>query len=222
MKNIICNQELQQHIKANLAGFDVQTHERAGLKQAAVAITLVDTRHDPNIYNIPFSQSWAHEAAIVLTQRAVRLRKHAGQWALPGGRMESNENPEETALRELSEEVGVSLGLERVLGRLDDFTTRSGYVITPVVVWGGTDVELTLNPAEVAAVHRIPLREFMRNDSPQLHQIPQSQNPVLIMPMGDSWIAAPTAALIYQFREVALRDNHIRVAHYEQPVFAWQ
>ncbi len=222
MKNIICNKELQQRTKTNLANFNVQTHEGEGLKQAAVAITIVDTRHDPNIYNIPFFESWQNEAAIVLTQRAAQLRQHAGQWALPGGRMDGNESPEETALRELAEEVGVLLELDRVLGRLDDFTTRSGYVIKPVVVWGGTDIELAPNPAEVAAVHRIPLREFMRKDSPVLHQIPQSQNPVLIMPMGDDWIAAPTAALIYQFREVAILGNNIRVAHYEQPVFAWQ
>ncbi len=222
MKNIICNEKLLRHIKINLAGFDVQTHPEKGLKQAAVAITIVDTRHDPDIYNIPFSEIWGQEAAIVLTQRASRLRKHAGQWALPGGRMDANESPEETALRELSEEVGVSLELERVLGRLDDFTTRSGYIIKPIVVWGGTDIDLTPNPAEVAAVHRIPLREFLRKDSPIFHKIPQSKNPVLTMPLGDNWIAAPTAALIYQFREVAILGNSIRVAHYEQPVFAWQ
>ena len=80
--------------------------------------------------------------------------------------MDPGETPEQTALRELSEEVGLALDSCRVLGRLDDFTTRSGFVISPVVVWGGQAAELSPNPAEVAAIHRIPVKEFMRPDAP--------------------------------------------------------
>lgn len=222
MKDIICNENLLRHIRANLARFEIVTHEKEGLKQAAVAITIVDLQRNPAIYDIPFHQSWRADAAIVLTQRASRLRKHAGQWALPGGRMDAGESPEEAALRELEEEVGLKLDLDRVIGRLDDFTTRSGFIMKPVVVWGGTDIKLTPNPAEVAAAHRIPLREFMRQDAPILRSIPESDKPVLLMPIGNAWIAAPTGALLYQFREVAILGNHVRVAHYEQPFFAWR
>jgi hypothetical protein len=136
--------------------------------------------------------------------------------------MEDGERPEEAARRELAEEVGLPLAPERVMGCLDDYTTRSGFTITPVVIWGGTDVELTPNPVEVASVHRIPIAELMRADAPILEDIPESQHPVLLMPVGHSWIAAPTAAMLYQFREVVIMGNATRVAHFEQPYFAWQ
>jgi len=165
---------------------------------------------------------WTGHAAIVLTRRASKLRNHAGQWALPGGRMDLGESPEETVLRELEEEIGLKLDFDRIIGRLDDYSTRSGFTIKPIVVWGDTDIALTANPEEVASIHRIPLAEFMREDAPILQKIPESQHPVLLMPIGNSWIAAPTAAMIYQFREVAMLGNAIRVAHYEQPYFAWQ
>jgi len=107
-----------------------------------------------------------------------------------------------------------------VIGRLDDFVTRSGFVITPVVVWAGAARALAPNPAEVASIHRIPLAEFLRPDAPILDPIEDSVHPVLRMPVGGTWIAAPTAALVYQFREVCLAGRLTRVAHFEQPLFA--
>ena len=134
--------------------------------------------------------------------------------------MDEGETAEQAALRELSEEVGLNLGLDSVIGRLDDYQTRSGFVMKPIVVWGGNDPVLGANPTEVASIHRIAISEFMREDSPTLKTIAQSENPVLLMPIGDSWIAAPTAAILYQFREVAIRGLDTRVSHYEQPHFA--
>jgi hypothetical protein len=125
-------------------------------------------------------------------------------------------------LRELGEEVGLPLESDRVMGCLDDFSTRSGFTITPVVVWGGTEIALTPDPGEVASVHRIPIAELMRKDAPILEKIPESHHPVLLMPVGHSWIATPTAAMLYQFREVAILGQATRVAHFEQPYFAWQ
>ena len=109
-----------------------------------------------------------------------------------------------------------------VLGRLDGFTTRSGFAIAPVVVWAGAGRELAFDPLEVASIHRIPIAEFMREDAPMLDAMPESEHPVLRMPVGDTWIAAPTAAMIYQFREVCILGRHTRVAHFEQPRFAWR
>ena len=108
------------------------------------------------------------EAALLLTKRADALRNHAGQWALPGGRIDAGETPEQAALRELHEEVGLRLGEDSLLGRLDDFVTRSGYVITPVLVWAGAARELVPNPHEVRSIHRIPVSEFLRVDAPML------------------------------------------------------
>jgi 8-oxo-dGTP pyrophosphatase MutT (NUDIX family) len=222
MENIRCDHTLFLHIKDNLDRFFSLAQERADLKRAAVAITIVDIDHDPALYNIPYKTSWNQNAAIILTRRASRLKRHAGQWALPGGRTDTGETPEETALRELEEEVGLRLGGNRVIGRLDDYATHSGFIITPVVVWGGIGLKLIPNRAEVESIHRIPLAEFLRDDAPILEPLPGSDHPVLMMPIGNGSIASPTAAILYQFREVAIRGESIRVAHFEQPFFARQ
>lgn len=219
---LVCNDKLRQHVAANLERFAARDQQRPGSQRAAVAIAVVDARYDPGIPGIPHRLDRASAAAVVLTRRSAKLRRHAGQWALPGGRIDVGESAEQAALRELEEEVGLRLSAERVVGRLDDYVTRSGYTITPLVVWGGSGVTLTANPAEVASIHRIPLAEFLRPDAPILRPTPDAEHPVLLMPVGDSWIAAPTAALLYQFREVALLGKELRVAHYEQPRFAWR
>ncbi len=220
--NVPCGEALRRMITDNLHRFPVQAGNGVGNRRAAVALRIVETAHGPDVYGLPYHDHWDPGAALVLTRRAAGLRNHAGQWALPGGRMEDGEQPEETALRELAEEVGLSLTPDRVIGRLDDYATRSGFAITPVVIWGGVGVDLAPNPGEVASVHRIPVGELMRADAPILEAIPESRHPVLLMPVGNSWIAAPTAAMLYQFREVAIRGNTTRVAHFEQPYFAWR
>jgi len=212
---------LNRAIAANLAGFDAAADERQGLVRAAVAFTLIDCSRPAEFANIPHLPGDREQAGFILTTRAAGLSSHAGQRAFPGGRIDAGETPEQAALRELEEEVGLRLGLDRVLGRLDDYATRSGYVITPVVVWGGSGVELKPSPQEVDRVHRIPLRELLRDDAPILEAIDQSRHPVLKMPLGDDWFAAPSAAIAYQFREVALCGRPTRVAHFEQPHFAW-
>src|SRR5262245_34874407 len=113
----------------------------AALKRAAVAITLV-----------PVGKSVGREppaAGFLLTRRAQGLRGHGGQWALPGGRAEAGETSAEAARRELAEEVGLALSADAVLGLLDDYPTRSGYLITPVVLWAGAFENLTPEPGEV-------------------------------------------------------------------------
>jgi 8-oxo-dGTP pyrophosphatase MutT (NUDIX family) len=219
---LTCNEALQERIKANLRGFEAQSLAREGLKQAAVALTVVDVADEQGVYEIRLDHFPRDDGALILTRRSLKLKNHAGQWALPGGSVEEGEGPEETALRELAEEVGLTLPHERVIGRLDDFVTRSRFVITPVVVWAGPGVDMKPNPAEVRAIHRIPVMEFMREDAPLLEETPESKHPILCMPVGNSWIAAPTAALLYQFREVAILGKQTRVAHYEQPFFAWR
>jgi len=220
--SLVFNEKLLQHIHLNLKRFHSRTHLKKGGKSAAVAITIVAVSHDSYVYGMSEHEHKNDNAALVLTRRAAKLKQHSGQWAFPGGSLDKNESPEDAALRELSEEVGLKLGHDRILGRLDDFTTRSGFIITPVVVWGGSDVNLTPNPAEVESIHRIPIKEFMREDAPLLEEVPGNGNPILLMPVGNSWIAAPTAALIYQFREVAILGRDTRVAHFEQPFFGWK
>lgn len=217
-----CNLGLKRHMAANLSIFAVKAQAARGATRAAVAITIVDVGCGEGDRGESSDAGCKTIAALILTRRAADLKAHAGQWALPGGRMEADESPEAAALRELQEEVGLRLPRDRVLGRLDDFTTRSGFAITPVVVWGGPAVRLLPNPAEVAAIHRIPIAEFLRADAPILENSPGGGAPILFMPVASTRIAAPTAALIYQFREVAILGRHTRVAHYGQPAFAWR
>ena len=176
----------------------------------------------PDLPAMPPPGSWSNEAALLLTRRALHLRNHAGQWALPGGRIEPGESPTEAALREVQEEIGLPLPATQVLGCLDDYATRSGFVITPVVVWAGPVRQLQPNPDEVASIHRIALAELLRSDAPLLNANAHSPHPVLRMPLGDSWVAAPTAAFLYQFRELCLLGRATRVAHFDQPTFAWR
>jgi 8-oxo-dGTP pyrophosphatase MutT (NUDIX family) len=142
--------------------------------------------------------------------------------SLPAGGLARGEKPLDAALRELREEVGLALEPDAVLGLLDDYPTRSGYVITPVVVWGGDDAKLAPDPREVAAIHRIELAALLRPEVPRLRRIPQSDRPVISIPLQVADVHAPTAAIVYQLREVVLRGESTRVAHFEQPVFAWR
>jgi 8-oxo-dGTP pyrophosphatase MutT (NUDIX family) len=179
------------------------------LKRAAVAIALVE------------AGAAADQTALLLTMRAAGLRAHRGQWALPGGRCDEGETQIEAALRELREELGLELGPGDVLGMLDDYPTRSGYLITPVVVWAAGGGTIAPNPEEVASVHRIALDQIEQAEAFDFVAIPESDRRVIRFRHAGQFIHAPTAALIYQFREV-LGGRDTRVAELEQPVFAWK
>jgi 8-oxo-dGTP pyrophosphatase MutT (NUDIX family) len=161
-------------------------------------------------------------ACFLLTRRTPTLRAHAGQWALPGGRIDAGETAEGAVCRELCEEVGLAVGPEAVLGALDDYPTRSGFVITPVVLWVSDPGALTPNPDEVTKIYRVPLTDLARPDVPRLVSIPESDRPVIQVPLLGSLIHAPTAAVLYQMREVLLFGRGTRVDHFEQPVWAWR
>ena len=232
---------LRVRIASNLARHDRLELPLDGRRHAAVAILLVDSESGSDVDDphgvdaerlsvIPSDVTGldgqmagvAGGASFVLCRRSAGLNKHASQWALPGGRLDSGETPIDAALRETHEEIGVRLDESAVLGLLDDYATRSGYVITPVVVWGGPSVELAPHPDEVLAAYRIGLHELTRDDSPRFVAIPESDRPVVQVPLGGDLIHAPTGALLVQFRWVAL-DGRIneRVVDFEQPVFAW-
>ena len=198
---------LRGRFKSNLDGFERRRHPRGELTAASVALAIVADDQD--------------RACFVLTRRAPKLKDHPGQWALPGGRREPAETESETARRECREEVGLALSPESQLGLLDDYPTRSGFVITPVVFWAGPSDELTANPAEVSAIYRVPLADLDHADIPQLRSIPESDQPVISVPLLGTRIHAPTAAILYQLREVVVHGRSTRVAHYEQPVWAW-
>lgn len=217
-----CDAHLLERIRANLNVLPRLSLGGPGHRAAAVAVAVAEEGHGADLPDLARHEDWSGAAALVLTRRSARLRNHAGQWALPGGRIDDGETPEQAALRELAEEVGLALDESAVIGRLDDFVTRSGYVMTPVVVWAGSARAMTPNPDEVASIHRIPVAELMREDAPMLEHLDEHEHPVLRMPIGNDWIAAPTAAILYQFREVCVAGRATRVSHFEQPKFAWK
>jgi 8-oxo-dGTP pyrophosphatase MutT (NUDIX family) len=220
---ILRDESFRASLARTLGSFERRAHALADThRHAAVALAVVAEGHGAAIDGLPEHASASARAALLLTRRSASLSSHPGQWALPGGRVEHGESPAAAALRELHEEVGLAVDPVHVLGCLDDYTTRSGFVITPVVVWAGAGDVLVPDPAEVASVHRIPVEEFLRADAPMLEVLPEHEQPVLRMPVGTTWIAAPTAAVLYQFRELCLLGRATRVAHFEQPRFAWR
>lgn len=203
--------DLRRRIEANLEGFERRPINEDGLRRAAVAIVVT-------------ASPAGGEASILLTFRPSGMRRHARQFALPGGRLDAGETTTDAALRELHEELRIKLGHDAVLGLLDDYETRSGFAVTPVVTWGGEIAEIDADPEEVDKVFRIPFRELDSDAIPHFHVEHQDQPPVLSsrFPSVGTRVFAPTAAMIYQFREVAIRGLGTRVDQYSQPEFAWK
>ena len=208
LTNFSFRPSLENHVRSNLSEFNDSRQSSEGKKQAAVAITICE---------------FESESSIVVTRRSSKLKEHSGQWALPGGRVDENETFIAAALRELEEEVNIKAEHEAVLGTLDDYVTRSGYVITPIVIFADLKKnQIVGNPSEVASVHFFSFTELNRKDSPNLETIPQSDRQVLSMNYLDDRIYAPTAAMLYQFREVAILGRATRVLDFDQPLFAWR
>ena len=172
------DEALREQIRAGLTGHDRRAVTDPTKRHAAVAVVLVDSvvgedRVDPApvddwIDGRPMPEAGldgrmvdvSGGAAFLLCRRASRLTSHSAQWALPGGRVDPGESAVDAALRELDEEVGIRLSGSTVLGLLDDYPTRSGYVITPVVIWGGGRLDPRPAPDEVVAVYRVGLHQL--------------------------------------------------------------
>ncbi|MEM7686470.1 MAG: CoA pyrophosphatase [Pseudomonadota bacterium] len=204
------DESLRQRLSDNLEGFEIQTLAGDGLRSAAVALVVTS---DPE--GVP---------AILLTLRPVRMGRHSNQYALPGGKVDPGETATQAAFRELSEELGIDLPQSALLGQLDDYPTRSGFRITPFVLWAGAGVTITPEPTEVAEVHYIPFAELDSDAIPLFAPGETEDRPVLYsnFPALGTQMYSPTASIIYQFREAALHGRRTRVSHFDQPRFAWR
>jgi len=236
---ITYDEALREQIRAHLAGHDRRSVSDPTKRHAAVAVVLVDSELGEDRVDPAPVDDWnggrampeagldgrmvdvSGGAAFLLCRRATRLTSHAAQWALPGGRVDPGETAVEAALRELDEELAINLADTAVLGLLDDYPTRSGYVITPVVIWGGGRLDPQPAPDEVVAAYRVGLHQLLRDDSPRFIDIPESPRPVVQIPLGNDLIHAPTGAVLLQLRWLGLEGRHDPVDELEQPVFAW-
>ena len=192
--------DLRSALAQNLRRFDRRMSPRP-LILAAVAVVLL---HDEGRPCVP------------IFQRTLAMSRHAGQMALPGGKVHAGEDARECALRELHEELGLEAGDADVLGLLDDFDTRSGFTITPVVVWSGAEAA-TLRPSasEVGKLYVIGVSDL--RDA--VAAAPPGTSPSFSLRLRRVEVFAPTGAILYQFSEVALEGRADRVADFYQPPF---
>jgi 8-oxo-dGTP pyrophosphatase MutT (NUDIX family) len=194
--------DLRTRIATNLAAFERIALAHEGRRRAAVAILLSPHNNEPSY---------------VLTRRALNMRRGAGNYALPGGNCDPDEDVIDAAIREVREELGVNIVREAVLGLLDDFVTLGGHVVTPVVLLSAEPLQLNPDPGEVHSAWFLPLSELDHPEAPRRIQHPDGGDPILRMFANRDWINPPTAAWLYQFREVALHGREVRVSTVGQP-----
>ena len=169
----------------------------SGQTGAAVAVVLMENGGHP---------------VVPIFQRSDRLRRHAGQMALPGGRMHAGESVESAALRELEEELGLVVSERDLLGHLDDFDTRSGFTISPVVAWSVAGAaDLRPSGDEVQLLFLVGLQELREAAAGAL------EGDQFSMRLPEVEVFAPTAAILYQFSRVALDGELVRVGDFYQP-----
>ena len=202
----------RERIRANLAGYGRQVVAPETLRAAAVSVVL--------------ARAADGAATFLLTLRTPRLNSHAGQYALPGGKIDPGEDALTAARRELHEELGVEAAPEQVLGVLDDLPTRSGYLVTPFVVWLGEAAQPHPSPDEIAELHRVPLNDLFagrgRGGNRDLLADDTTGSAVfsLFIPSLGHDLFAPTAAIMDHFREVALMGRPTPAVRFGEPRFA--
>lgn len=192
-----------------LQGFPrLEVPDAPGMRRAAVVLCVVPAADGT--------------LSVLVIKRAYRGR-NAGQWGLPGGRLEPGEDACQAALRELHEELALPADPGDILGVLDDFPATSGFAITPVVVTVPGIADLRPHAGEVYSVHFVPLTRLGAEDVPHWIRRPDLPDGPDLLQMRLAprmTIHAPTGAMLWQFREVVLlgtTPDEARVAHFAQP-----
>jgi len=140
---------------------------------------------------------------ILLTKRSDALPVHAGQISFPGGKIEPGENPEETALRETHEEVGLEKGFVETLGFLPAYQTFTGFRIFPVIGMVKDGYSLQAEMGEVSEIFDVPLSFLMNSSNHQKHKVekPGLTRHYYAIPYEDYFIWGATAGIIRQLHQ---------------------
>ncbi len=165
------------------------------LREAAVLVPLVDRTEG---------------ATVIFTQRTAHLTAHAGQISFPGGRRESSDRtPEDTALRETEEEIGLDRDHIEVLGRLDTYVTRTGFRVTPVVGLVRPPFRLCPDPTEVEEIFEVPLAFILDPAYPQRlsRDFQGARRFFYAFPYEGRFIWGATAGMLVNLRDVLGGDR---------------
>ncbi|MDD1498450.1 CoA pyrophosphatase [Agrobacterium sp. CNPSo 3708] len=159
------------------------------LKDAAVLVPVIDD---------------GDEARVIFTQRTKTLRNHSGQISFPGGGIDAQDrSPEEAALRETEEEIGMSRRFIETVGRMPDYISGTGFRIKPVLAVVRPGFTLTPNPAEVDEVFEVPLSFLMNpaNHSRGSRMFQGRERFFYEMPYGERYIWGITAGIVRSIYE---------------------
>jgi len=159
-------------------------HEGREFKPAAVLFPVIDRGGD---------------ASILLTQRTEHLSSHSGQVAFPGGKIDPGESPEQAAVREAEEEVGLDSSQIDVIGTFGPYYTGSGYCISTVVGMVRGEPQLALNKDEVAAAFEVPLSFLMdqKNHAQESRYYKEKKVFYYVMPFADEEVDPPVERRIW-------------------------
>lgn len=166
-------------------------------------------RATPAAVLIPIVQH-AGSLEIILTQRSQALDDHGGQVAFPGGRCADHcESAEAAALREAHEEIGLPAERVSVLGKLAPYDTITGYRVTPVIGWIEGEIELALDPNEVAQVFRVPLAFLLDPANYRRHRYDLGDIPrhYFSVPFQGHYIWGATATMLLMLYHTLLREG---------------
>ncbi|MFI4986281.1 MAG: CoA pyrophosphatase [Alphaproteobacteria bacterium] len=160
------------------------------LRPAAVLIPLVDR---------------GEGMTVLLTERTAHLTDHAGQVSFPGGRIEPEDvSAEAAALREAFEEVGLLPSVVEPVGRLDDYETRTGFLVHPIVAIVTPPFAVKPDPAEVADIFEVPLAFILdrRNHRRESRLYKGRERQFYVLPYEGRYIWGATASMLVNLTEV--------------------
>lgn len=150
------------------------------------------------------------EPTVLFTQRTAHLNDHAGQISFPGGRRDAGDHDAvHTALRETEEETGLAASRIEVLGRIPDYTTGTGFLVTPVVGWIETPPdphEYSHDAFEVAEIFEVPLAFLLdvRNHRRETALFKGRMRTYHAMPWQGRYIWGATAGMLLSFHRVVM------------------